>query len=513
MPSPLGYYPDAELVFGIVSPIGVDYRAVVDSLKNYLDQFDYSAQVIKISDHFEDIASKLGVTVPTPLNCNAKDAMWRKIELGDRICEVTSRNDVLAYIAIAAIEKSRVFEGDPKDPRSKPKTAHIIISLKRPEEVAILRRVYGPGFFLISIAANEDDRDRYFDERGFDEEARTELIETDAAEKNDFGQHTRDTFYLSDVFVSLDDHSHQIERFLDLVFGCPFRTPTFEERSMYLAYAASLSSGDLARQVGAALMNKLGDCLGIGWNDVPKPFGGLYGSEPGAHRDMDEEEDSNDIEKFGMAVKIICALKPEVLAEDARANAKNMLKGTGFFDITEFGRAVHAEMAAILACSRTGRSPVDCTLFVTTFPCHNCTRHIIAAGLSRVYYIEPYAKSKALKLHADACTESKEDKDRIPFLPFIGIGPRRYLDLFSLSLGTGYPIKRKNDADGKLTEWVRKSAAPRLQMAPVSYLIREGLASASLSRLLLSAQKNLIQNGVPNESSGANTLGSNQPSS
>ena len=40
----LGYYPEAELVFGIVSPIGVDYRPVVTSLKNYLAQFDYSAE-------------------------------------------------------------------------------------------------------------------------------------------------------------------------------------------------------------------------------------------------------------------------------------------------------------------------------------------------------------------------------------------------------------------------------------------------------------------------------------
>ncbi len=53
MSLPLGYYPDAELVFGIVSPIGVDYRPVVSSLKNFLAQFDYSSREIKISDHFE----------------------------------------------------------------------------------------------------------------------------------------------------------------------------------------------------------------------------------------------------------------------------------------------------------------------------------------------------------------------------------------------------------------------------------------------------------------------------
>ena len=495
----LGYYPEAELVFGIVSPIGVDYRPVVTSLKNYLAQFDYSAEEIKISDHFEEIASKLEVTSDYSSDGTPKDLMWRKIQLGDRICEKTSTEDILAYMAVAVIEKSRSAGTKPEDPPPSPKTAHIIISLKRPKEVSTLRRVYGPGFFLIGIAANPEERGEFFKERGFDDDERSRLIAIDAAEKSDSGQHTRDTFYLSDVFISLGEHSSQIERFLDLVFGCPFKTPTFEERSMYLAYAASLSSGDLARQVGAALVDDLGDCLGIGWNDVPKCGGGLYGPEDKPFRDMDLKSDSNDVEKLDMAAGIIRTLRPETSEEDVRATAKEALAGTGFFDITEFGRAVHAEMAAILACSRTGRTPVGSTLFVTTFPCHNCTRHIIAAGLRRVFYIEPYSKSKALKLHGDACTESLKEEGKIPFLPFIGIGPRRFLDLFSLTLSSGYPVERKKD--GKMAEWRRKTATPRLQMAPVSYLIRERLASTSLKDILLSAQPHLTQDGAKNESS------------
>jgi deoxycytidylate deaminase len=510
MRSDLGYYPDAELVFGIVSPIGVDYHPVVTSLENYLALFDYSCQEIKISDHFEEIASKLEVNSDYPSNGSAKELMWRKIQLGDRICEQTKVDEVLAFMAIAAIEKCRKIGTNPEDPPPNPKTAHIIISLKRPKEVATLRRVYGPGFFLIGIAANEQERAEYFKERGFDEDEQSKLVEVDAAEKNDSGQHTRDTFYLSDVFVSLANHSDQIERFLDLVFGCPFKTPTFEERSMYLAYAASLSSGDLARQVGAALMDNLGDCLGIGWNDVPKYGGGLYGPGDGPYRDMDLKEDANDTEKLEMAVKIIRALKPSVQNQDAHANAKEMLLGTGFFDITEFGRAVHAEMAAILACSRTGRTPVGGTLFVTTFPCHNCTRHIIATGVSRVYYIEPYAKSKALKLHGDACTESVTTERKIPFLPFIGVGPRRFLDLFSLTLSSGYPVERKSD--GAISEWKRKKATPRLQIAPVSYLIRERLASTTLKDILLTAQPHLTKDGAQNDPSRTDIVGENQPS-
>lgn len=478
----LGYYPDSELVFGLVSPIGIDYKPLVSSLKNYLEQFGYSSKEVKISDEFEDLAKRLGIVIEDSTDQSQMAAMWRKIKLGDAICTATKQEDILARIATAVIEKGRERGTQGGENLSSPKTAHIIISLKRPEEVATLRRIYGPGFFLIGLAANDSERNRYFNERGLAPSEWITLVEADAAEKDDFGQRTRDTFYLSDVFISLDEPSKQIERFLDLVFGSPFITPSFEERSMYLAYAASATSGDLARQVGAALMDDLGDCLGLGWNDVPKPSGGLYGMEDGPHRDKDKGEDSNDTEKLDMAVKILRAIDPKIQEADARMTAKDKLSGTGFFDITEFGRAVHAEMAALLSCSRTGRTPRRAILFVTTFPCHNCTRHIIASGLSRVYYIEPYSKSKALKLHGDACTESAIELGKIPFLPFIGIGPRRFLDLFSMSLGTGYPIERKQN--GKKVEWNRRKAAPRLQMAPVSYLVREQLASTSLKDLV-----------------------------
>ncbi|MDR3725191.1 MAG: anti-phage dCTP deaminase [Terracidiphilus sp.] len=510
MESKLGYYPAAELIFGIVSPIGVDYRPVVSSLENFLKQFGYRSNLVKISDHLERIATTLGITSDFPANEAQIDLMKRKIDLGDKICART-QEDALAYLAIGLIAAGRQKRGETfQEPEMAPKTAHVIISLKRPEEVDLLRRVYGSGFFLIGIAAGDAQRKEFFKEHEVGPQEQLSLIETDAAEQHDSGQHTRDTFYLSDVFVSLENHSEQIRRLLDLIFGNPFETPTLIERSMYLAYASSLSSGDLARQVGAALVDEKGDCLGLGWNDVPKAGGGLYGPEDEKHRDKDREEDTNDVEKFKMAEKIIRKLRPNLAEGEIPVHEmKQLLSGTGFFDITEFGRAVHAEMAAILACARTGHSPINGSLFVTTFPCHNCTRHIIASGIKRVYYIEPYAKSKALQLHDDACTEKEEDIKKIPFLPFIGIGPRRFLDLFSLKLSSGYPIERKEN--GKKVLWGRRTTAPRLQMAPVSYLTRERLAAKNLTELLLAAQHQNDEEGEDHAAVGRESLGDNQP--
>ena len=106
-------------------------------------------------------------------------------------------------------------------------------------------------------------------------------------------------------------------------------------------------------------------------------------------------------------MKIMKLIDPSISEDDARGKAREVLKATGLFDITEFGRAVHAEMDALLSCSRTGRSTRGGTIYTTTFPCHNCTRHIIAAGIKKVVYIEPYAKSKAFSLHQDAITNNE----------------------------------------------------------------------------------------------------------
>lgn len=50
---------------------------------------------------------------------------------------------------------------------------------------------------------------------------------------------------------------------------------------------------------------------------------------------------------------------------------------------------VHAEMAAISTAARLGLSLAGSSLYCTTFPCHNCSKHIVATGVSEVFYLEP----------------------------------------------------------------------------------------------------------------------------
>ncbi len=198
---------------------------------------------------------------------------------------------------------------------------------------------------------------------------------------------------------------------------------------------------------------------------------------------------------MNLAPEVVSTLRESI--ESRFSPRPGILKSTKLFDITEFGRAVHAEMEALLSCARTGTSPKGGTLYTTTFPCHNCTRHIIASGIARVVYIEPYPKSRAQGLHGDAirlCSsdEASNDKNkdsRVPFIPFVGIGPRRFLDLFSLELTSGRVLDRKV-GDGNRVKWSPdRNDGPRVPMSPASYLEREEVAVRDMNKVIEGTQK------------------------
>lgn len=123
-----------------------------------------------------------------------------------------------------------------------------------------------------------------------------------------------------------------------------------------------------------------------------------------------------------------------------------MLKDAFVSDITEFGRITHAEMSALADAARLGRSTSGATIYVTTFPCHNCAKHLIAAGITRIVYIEPYTKSKAFELNGDALSVNKGDKSKVSVEHFVGISPRRYRDIFEKS-------KKRRDENNRVKRW------------------------------------------------------------
>ena len=53
-------------------------------------------------------------------------------------------------------------------------------------------------------------------------------------------------------------------------------------------------------------------------------------------------------------------------------------------------RTIHAEMNALLQCAKFGVPTEGAEIYVTHFPCLQCTKSIIQAGINVIYYAEDY---------------------------------------------------------------------------------------------------------------------------
>lgn len=403
--------------------------------------------------------------------------------------------DIVARLGIAAIRESRQQKtGDVLKPAKR--VAYFVRSFKRPEEVEVFRQVYSKAFTLISVYASRVWRLQFLKkllapslgtDRSRAEEHATELIERDYEEEGrKVGQRVGKTFPLADYFVTSEsrpDLERQLKRLVQLTFGNPYVSPTRDEQSMFFAKAAALRSLDLSRQVGAAIVSPDGEIVSTGCNEVPRFGGGLYwADDEGRMRDFERGSDSNVVIKreivedalgrmqrrrglFGTAAR---RKTSAVLAYEALFAEGAYLKDAQLFDVIEFGRAVHAEMAAITQAARCGVRLQDARLFCTTFPCHICARHIVAAGIREVVFIEPYEKSRTAELYSDSISvePAEPSPSRANFRAFVGVAPRRYMEFFE-SYGA------RKSADGTIKEADEMAATPRFRRRVFTYTFVE----------------------------------------
>lgn len=229
------------------------------------------------------------------------------------------------------------------------------------------------------------------------------------------------------------------------------------EYGLYIAKTASLRTLDLSRQVGAAIFSERGEVIALGANEVPRAGGGTYWcDDPEDDRDHKRRIDSNENRKRELLREVLSiaapGVEPDALMRDPR------IRESQFMDALEYGRIIHAEMSAITDAARNGRPLKGATLYCTTFPCHMCAKHIVAAGISKVIFLEPYPKSLASDLHGDSIEiegQTRGDYATFPsvvFKHFHGASPKRYRDLFER--------RKRKDRDAKFIEWATGTPKP-----------------------------------------------------
>jgi len=477
----LGLPDDPELVIGLVAGVGAPLERVQATISHQLRLLGYRAQLL----HLSAMTSRFELPTPPPRR-GVREArrIHAMMNRGNEARVATDRNDILALLAIGEIAFARGAGGTALSRR-----AFLLRQLKQPEEVFLLRRTYGDGFHVLGVYCPRTVREENLRGSGMTKREIAELVDRDEHEPSAPGQHLRDTFHLADVFVDAGQRESllvaQVRRFLELLFGAGVKGPTLDEFGMFHAQASALRSAQLGRQVGAAILTPRGEVISVGTNEVPCHGGGLYwDGDPGDARDHVLGRDSSDEMREEIVREITARLTPRwermTMAARQRLVERNLpkLRSSTVSALTEFGRAVHAEAEAILSAARMGVSTRGGRLYCTTFPCHVCAKHIVAAGIEEVVYIEPYPKSRASHLFVDSISLEERRKGRVLFRPFVGVAPSRFAGFFSMRTPEGEPIARK-DARG----FVAGKRSMRLRMTHFSAVDRERAVARELKRI------------------------------
>ena len=489
-----------EIFIALIAPIGIDLDAVESSLERSLKIVAYETNRIKLTSIFTEIDHNYNISY-----MNEFDKYKKLIDAGDKICEDSKHLDVMALYGIELLKKYNDRSLDKEIPKD---IAHIFRQIKRPAEIDTLKKVFGRNILFVSCYSSRDDRKNNLVKKLLRSErakSKTELtseafaiMAKDEDERDrPAGQRVLDCYPHADFVVdcsSLTSLNESTDRLIKVYFGHPFISPTKDEYCSYFANAASYRSLDLSRQVGAAIFNDSCEIISLGCNEVPKSGGGTYwAGDKSDKRDYALGRDSNQQVREDMSTDALTRLQPDwldkkysklagsELAYRAFEAPNAPLRGSMISDVMEYGRMVHAEMNAITDAARTNKSTQNCTLFCTTMPCHLCTKLIVASGIKRVVYLQPYPKSLVDELFVDSVAIDEDSHGvKVSYDSLKGVTPSGFRMAFRR-------IKKRKNLDGTAIDWDPLQSSPSF----LSYYPYYVQLEVTASKLLLEALKSV----------------------
>lgn len=463
-----------ELIIGLVCPLGAgkDKDIFIENLKAALTARGVQVDLINTTDEAINIDKEETIPPSFKYYIKMQICSWLRNNIS---------NSILSYGVIKAIQKRRAINRKLDKP-----TVYLIDQLKNPDEYTLLTHVYGLNYLQLSLFSSEEARMQRLEDE-FDRESEKditqtrlnmiikkqihlspcfksrikkrhpayikklkslvngymkfiyhspsiELIKKDFLDcdfkinrdgKSDSGQQVSKLFHLSHYFFNIDMQSAQeaslhaqIEKFCNLLTGKQHECPTQDEFAMSLAYQASVRSNyPKDTQIGAAIISERGEVIAVASIRAPSPDSNT------------KLIDKNKVMEGYFFYKDKTKKWEAILKQHQKAVEALGLSGLGEFisDSLDFHPCTHAEIAALLDAAKLGISTLGTTLYTTTYPCHLCAKDIICAGVSKVVYLGAYPKSKNKRLYPNNITSDPHPaNDKIPFVFYTGIGPKRY---------------------------------------------------------------------------------------
>lgn len=351
------------------------------------------------------------------------------------------------------------------DPDLEQYSAFIIDGIKNEGEIQSLQQF--PYFFLFSVQSTGELRLERHLEKGTEEEFFKADKRDQLEEEYDYGQQVKKCNYLADIIVLNDRKIPRADENTKTIFISDIYTkyvkpienlksgersatvkPSMDELSMTIAYSLSKMSSCIKRKVGAVVVDfaksnstsnspgqitTLPFIVSSGYNEVPL---GSYGCifHPDyemCYRDFLQQNHSmkfkfcpNCGEKIN--IKIQCPSCDEIYMHFVKScrNCQQEIEDT--FQCEKCGsevfkeylpggketpgklldmcRSLHAEENALLKLD-TNSSSQNLTLYVTTQPCNLCSNKIVATGIKKVVFDEPYLIPEAADILRDGDVE------------------------------------------------------------------------------------------------------------
>ena len=446
------------IILGFTGSIGSGCTYIA---KGLADQYGFP--YYSLSDILKEIAAAKGSAKLTPKELQ---------NLGNNLRSESSKNSFLVEELFKKIDASP----------SKSDPAIIFIdSIRNDGEARTLRQF--PFFYLFSVHANEDLRLRRTLKLGKfknqDEFQEADL--RDQAEEVHYGQQVKKCNYLSDIIINneLDIPENAPVKKREFLEGIhhdyvmlilnnkegksdPENLPNIDETLMTMAYAESQRSSCLKRKVGAIVatiqtiepknhldqsVKESVNIISGGHNEVPLGMTPCVFMEFGkCYRDHLQESQAVKIkhcpscgEKIGLSfvcpncksqiekfVKSCTKCKEEVSVKYKcpKCSTKvfnEFLSSAG--KLLDMCRALHAEENALIHLTKTGsNNQPGLTLYTTTYPCNMCANKIVASGIKKIIYADPYPMKEAKDILASAKVET---------VKFQGIKSSAYFRLYN----------------------------------------------------------------------------------
>lgn len=449
------------IILGFTGSIGSGCTYIAQAIEH-----EYKYKYYSLSDILRGIAAKRGLTEPSIDELQT---------LGNQL-RTKYGTSYLVKELIKSVKKA------PPDLASL--KGIIIDSIRNDAEVHTLRQF--PYFYLFSVHSEYELRKQRTLKikkiKTKDEFKNADL--RDKAEDIQYGQQVTKCNDLADFIINNDKNipqhaSKRKKEFIDNIYNkyvslvehkkeeiiLSDNLPSSNETLMTMAYAESQRSSCLKRKVGAiiaeinhlhfsnVLDNKISESVNVissGHNEVP--LGGIpcaFNTEyEKCYRDYLQEEQAkkikfcphcgkainlssqrcrncnNEIKSF---VKVCPKCKDEVDVDykcpacEKKVFKEYLLSGGKLLDMC---KALHAEEHALLSLKKySGESSQNLVLYTTTFPCNLCANKIVAAGIKKVVYADPYQMKEAIKILAAG---------KVKIEKFEGIKSSAYFKLYNV---------------------------------------------------------------------------------